>query len=67
MGGGDQRGLDLLLPVVEIHVGNRVLRSVVIRILIITPVILNLYDGHKSLRTEGYLVPSGTASDHPLV
>lgn len=66
MSGGDERGLDLLLPVIEIHSCNCVLRLMVIRVAFI-PKVFNLQDGRNSLRTEGSFVPSGTARDHPLV
>jgi hypothetical protein len=44
MGGGDEGGLDLLLPVVEVHMRNRVHWLVIIRVTFI-PKVFNLQDG----------------------
>lgn len=66
MSDGSYRCPDLLFPVVEIHSCNCVPWLMVIRVAFI-PKVFNLQDGRNSLRTEGSLVPSGTARDHPLV
>lgn len=66
MSNGGYGRLYLLLPVVEIHVSNGVFGRMVIRVAFI-PKVFNLQDGRNSLRTEGPLVPSGTARDHLLV
>jgi len=66
MGRDSGRCFHVLQPVVEIHMSNTVLRGVGVRVVLVFP-ILDLEDGGKSLLTEGDLVPSRTAHDHPLV
>jgi hypothetical protein len=58
--------LDLFFPIVDIHLSYSVLWRMVVWIVLIFPV-LDLQDGGDSLLTEGYLIPSGTADDRPLV
>jgi hypothetical protein len=54
--------LHLLQPVVDVHVGNTILGSMIIWIAFVF-VAFDLKAGGYALRTEGDLVPSATAND----
>ncbi len=56
-------GFDLLEPVIEIHVVNRILRRMVIRVELAFFIILDLQPSGQTLLTEGGFVPSVTACD----
>jgi hypothetical protein len=66
MGSAGNCRLYLLLPIVEVHVSDVVLWRVDVRVILVFPV-LDLEDGGQSLLTEGNLITSGAADDHPLV
>ena len=56
----------LLLPIVEVHVSDVVLWRMDVRVVLVFPV-FDLQDCGQSLLTEGNLVTSRAAGDHPLV
>lgn len=62
MSNDSYRCLDLLFPVVEIHMRYRILWRVDIRIAFVFPV-LDLQGSRYSLRTEGNLISSGATSN----
>jgi hypothetical protein len=56
----------LLYPIVEVHVSDVILRRMNVWVVLVFPV-FNLEDCRESLLTEGNLITSRTADNHPLV
>jgi len=56
----------LLYPIFEVHVSDVILRRMNVWVVLVFPV-FNLEDCRESLLTEGNLITSRTADNHPLV